>query len=110
MFAASIAQPLLKEKAEELWETAKEMNKKRLDNAGIIDKTNYGLYFKKNMVCSEAARWVLVKIGRNAPETRSKTKKWLGRIDFGPADFFAEQPYFLITPLAPVKKKEATDE
>ena len=98
-----LAQPVRADEAARIWEAAKELAKKEADgrnrkSGNIVDQTGYGLYRDNNMVCSEAARWVLVKAGRDIPETSSPIKRLLG-IYYGPANFFADQHSFIITPL-----------
>lgn len=93
--------------AEKLWAAARELGVKQLNSnlenlGGFIEQTmnwtNYGLYGKDNMVCSEASRFVLLKVGLDIPDTHSPFKKLLG-IYFGPANFYSSEQYFLITPL-----------
>jgi hypothetical protein len=92
---ALVAQPVSKVKSEALWEFAKELVRKEAENPY---KTNYGLYGDDYMVCSEAARWVLVNSGMNLPET-SSPYKWVLGIKYGPANFFDDEYNFVITPL-----------
>ncbi len=103
-----VAQPVSKSDAEKLWTAARELGvnqlNSNLENLGntierTMDGTNYGLYGKDNMVCSEASRFVLIKAGLDIPDTNSPFKKLLG-IYFGPANFYNSEQYFLITPLA----------
>lgn len=101
--AASLAQPLTKDEAGKIWNTAKELIKKESviqQNASgnIFDKTGYGLYGNDNMVCSETSRWALVKAGRDIPETASPLKRLLG-IHYGPSNFYNDNHNFIITPL-----------
>ena len=102
-----VAQPVSKMDAEKLWAAARELGVKQLNSnlenlGGFIEQTmnwtNYGLYGKDNMVCSEASRFVLLKVGLDIPDTHSPFKKLLG-IYFGPANFYSSEQYFLITPL-----------
>ena len=111
---ARLAQPLKPDEAAELYKAAKKMrarNVRKMDanhrlyvaTHGLAgdapDKTNYGLWGKENLVCSEAS-WALINAaGRNVSRTTSRTKRLLG-IDFGPADFYANEQHFLITPMA----------
>ncbi len=100
---ASLAQPLTKDEAGKIWNTAKELIKKESviqQNASgnIFDKTGYGLYGNDNMVCSETSRWALVKAGRDIPETASPLKRLLG-IHYGPSNFYNDNHNFIITPL-----------
>jgi hypothetical protein len=98
-----LAQPVRADEAARIWEAAKELAKKEADGRNrktgtIVDQAGYGLYGDDNMVCSEAARWVLIKAGRDIPESSSPIKRLLG-IHYGPANFFADQHSFIITPL-----------
>ena len=52
------------------------------------------------MVCSEASRWALIQAGIPVPETKSPLKKMLG-INFGPANFYTTNQFFLISSLVP---------
>ncbi len=99
----TVATPVRKMDAEKLWAAARELGIKQIaadqEKAGnLIDTTNYGLYGRDNMVCSEASRFVLLKAGLDIPDTNSLFKKLLG-IYFGPANFYSQEQYFLITPL-----------
>jgi len=106
----AVAQPVKEAETAKIWEFTKKLAKKEgniLTKKGgnIIDQTGYGLYGNDNMVCSEASRWVLVKSGREIPETDSPAKRLLG-IHYGPANFFSDEYNFIITPLwAPTEKK-----
>ena len=106
-----IAQPLSKAEGDKLWAAARELGIKELaaepKKAGnLIDKTNYGLYGDDNMVCSEISRWALIKAGRQIPGTGSPFKKLLG-VYFGPANFYSQERYFLISPLGkPAKTRD----
>ncbi|MDP3353108.1 MAG: hypothetical protein Q8S44_05145 [Flavobacteriaceae bacterium] len=99
-----IAQPLNKEEAIKLYETAKEMEVKnkadKVNKAGnLVDTTNYGAIGKDNIVCSEAS-WILLKsTGREMPKSKSQEAKTLG-VDFSPSDFYENVQYFLVTPLS----------
>lgn len=111
---ARLAQPLSPEEAARLYAAAKTMrarNVRKMDAlrrlhvaanglAGdALDTTDYGLWGKENMVCSEAS-WALINAaGRKVPRTTGRAKQLLG-IDFSPADFYAEEQHFLVTPLA----------
>jgi hypothetical protein len=107
--SASVAQPLRKDEAENLWNAAREavmkeslIQQKKAGN--IFDQTGYGLYGDDNMVCSETSRWALLKAGRHIPGSVSPLKRLLG-IHYGPANFFSDGHNFIITPLwAPDEK------
>ncbi len=96
----AVAQPVKEAETAKIWKLTKELVKKEgnIKEGNIIDQSGYGLYGDDNMVCSEASRWVLVKAGREIPETASPLKRLLG-IDYGPADFFSDEHNFIITPL-----------
>lgn len=103
MLAASprvaVAQPVKEAQTRAIWQNAKKLLANEENRTGnIIDQTGYGLYGNDNMVCSEASRWVLVKSGRDIPESASPLKRILG-IHYGPANFFADDYNFIITPL-----------
>jgi hypothetical protein len=99
---AKLAQPLNEEEGKQLYAAAKDMRAKNLakqQENNWFDKTNYGAWGKDNMVCAEAD-WALIKAaGRKIPESADRIKKGLG-IDFSPADFYNNEQYFLVTPLA----------
>ncbi len=103
---AKLAQPLNKEEADRLYSAAKEMRAGNLDKIEAnnwFDKTNWGMWNKENAVCSEAD-WALIKAaGRQIPKSDDRIKKLLG-IDFSPADFYSNEQYFLVSPLAIPKK------
>jgi len=86
-----VAQPLSKEEGDKLWAAAAAL---------AAGDTKFGLYGDEKMVCSEASRWALVKTGQDIPETSSPFKKMLG-IYYGPANFYADQEHFIISPLGP---------
>ena len=90
-----VAQPVKEAETAKIWEVTKDLVRKK---GNIIDQTGYGLYGNDNMVCSEASRWVLVKSGREIPETDSPLKRLLG-IHYGPANFFSDEYNFIITPM-----------
>jgi len=102
----AVAQPLSKEEASKLRAAAEEMQTYSHHKGirAIFDKTNYGIIGKDNLVCSEAARWVLIKAGRDIPEGNA-VKKYGAGVNFSPADFYDMQEYFLITPLSMTRKK-----
>jgi hypothetical protein len=98
-----VAQPLSRAEADKLWAAARELAVKEsaaeLHKAGnLIDKTNYGLFGDDNMVCSEVSRWALIKAGRQIPNTESPFKMLFG-VYFGPANFYSQEQFFLISPL-----------
>lgn len=98
--ASLAASPLKPEEGERLWRVSRELAKNsRNPGFHLIDKSNFGIYGGENMVCAEAARWVLVQAGREIPITESWIKKNIGRVRYGPADFYLNNQYFLITPL-----------
>ena len=104
-----IAQPLSKAEGAKLWAAARELGILELASeprkaGNFVDKSNYGLYGDDNMVCSEASRWALIKAGRQIPTTDSPFKKLLG-VYFGPANFYSQEQYFLISPLGKPAKK-----
>lgn len=97
--AAAVAQPLSKKQGDELWDAAHYLADNRKNN-GLIDKNNYGVTGDNNMVCSEAARWVVMRAkGRYMPETDNKAEKAVG-IKFSPQDFYDHEQYFVVTPLS----------
>ena len=108
----AVAQPVKEAETAKIWEAAKKLVKREANiieghskEGNIIDQTGYGLLGNDNMVCSEASRWVLVKSGREIPETDSPAKRLLG-IHYGPANFFSDEYNFIITPLwAPTEEK-----
>ena len=98
-----VAQPVSKVDGDKLWAAARELGIRELaaerERPGNwIDKTNYGLYGDDNMVCSEASRWALIRAGLQIPNTESPFKKLVG-VYFGPANFYSQEQYFLISPL-----------
>ncbi len=99
----AVAQPVKESETAQIWEAAKQLVKKETDiknrkSGNIVDRTGYGIYGNDNMVCSEASRWVLVRSGRDIPESSSPLKRLLG-IHYGPANFFSDDYNFIITPL-----------
>jgi hypothetical protein len=96
--ATLVGQPLSLHEAQELWKGAHELR----------NTTSYGikiLAYKGDdaMVCSESARWLLLRAGRRVPETQSPDKKILNTelnkkqfVTFSPSDFYESQQYFLI--------------
>jgi|GEM_PF-4673485 len=94
-----VAEPLKSIDAEKLYAAArtKALEETKNKERGLIDTTNYGI-FGDDMVCSEASRWALIQAGYEVPETGSWLKKAI-RIYFGPANFYTEKQYFLISTL-----------
>ena len=96
---AKLAQPLNKKEAKDLFTAAVEMARK--NRKTITDNllgTNYGVWGRDNVVCSEAD-WALLKVaGRAIPQSGDKEKVAVG-IYFSPADYINNE-YFLVTPLA----------
>jgi hypothetical protein len=104
---ALVAQPVKEADTTAIWERTKELVKKEQKKQAkntesrtdyLRDKSGYGLYGPDNMVCSEAARWILINSGLKIPETASPLKRLLG-IHYGPANFFSDDKNFIITPL-----------
>lgn len=99
----AVAQPVREAEAARIWEAAKELIKQeaaiqKSKTDRVVDQSGYGLYGNDNMVCSEISRFVLIKAGRDIPETLSPLKRLLG-IHYGPANFFSDDYHFVITPL-----------
>ncbi|MHB8108869.1 MAG: hypothetical protein ACYDHW_02425, partial [Syntrophorhabdaceae bacterium] len=101
----AVAQPVKESEAARIWENAKNLlDIEKRKSGNVIDQTGYGLYGNNNLVCSEASRWVLIRSGREIPESASPLKRLLG-IHYGPANFFSDEYNFIITPLwAPNEK------
>jgi len=98
---ARLAQPLRPDEAKKLYEAAREMagkNNRALINDHMFDSSNYGVWRKDNVVCSEADWAVINAAGRNIPESDDKLKVAAG-VNWSPADYASSQ-YFLVTPLA----------
>lgn len=97
---ARLAQPLSPDEAKKLYEAAQEMtqkNNRALINGHMFDSSNYGVWNKDNVVCSEAD-WALINAaGRDIPESDDKAKVAAG-VNWSPADY-ATSHYFLVTPL-----------
>ena len=99
---AKLAQPLNEQEGKKLFTAAVEMaqkNRKEIANnwfgTPLLD-TNYGVWGKENVVCSESD-WALINAaGRNIPKSGDGVKVSLG-VDFSPADY-QKSPYFLVTP------------
>ena len=97
--ATLVGEPISPAEAEAIFKAVHELR-----DAGIT----YGVGSDKRMVCSEAARWLLMKAGRDIPRTESGPgypnlitafiqKKDL--VTYSPADYYDNQGYFLIRPL-----------
>ncbi|MBF0619339.1 MAG: hypothetical protein HQL19_04145 [Candidatus Omnitrophica bacterium] len=96
---AQLAQPLNVTEAKRLYTAAVEMaaqNRKSIVGSNLLG-TNYGVWGKDNVVCSEAD-WALLNMARTVqvPGTGDKLKASLG-VDFSPADFFKNGQYFLVS-------------
>jgi hypothetical protein len=99
-----VARPLSDVDAGLLWQAAREVGIKSVNefakrSGNAIDTTDYGIFGEGEMVCSETSRWALMTAGLAIPETRSALKKYVGRIDYGPSDFYVETTRFLVTPI-----------
>jgi hypothetical protein len=95
---AYVAQPLNTIDSGKLWAAARELVLKQTTGShGFVDRSHYGVWGKNDMVCSEAARWVLVKAGADIRQTGSLAKRAIG-IKFSPADIWLDDQDFLITP------------
>ena len=90
-----VAQPLNEGEAKKLWDKAMELHAKNRDNTNPL-MTNYGLYGKDNMLCSESSWQLINSTGRYHIPFDKKIPLASG-IDFTPASFFSNQQYFLIT-------------
>lgn len=96
---ARLAQPLRPDEAEKLYEAAKGMaqkNNRALINGHMLDSSNYGVWSKDNVVCSEADWAVIKAAGRDIPESDDKVKVAVG-VNWSPADYSNSQ-YFMVTP------------
>lgn len=105
---AQLIEPLQDKDGEKLYQVARQLADEQLKNKRtveynniILSGTNYGVK-GTDMVCSEASRWVLIKAGKNVPETDDTVKKMIG-IEYSPADF-CKSKYFIVTPLYGVPK------
>ncbi len=97
---ARLAQPLRPDEAKKLYEAAKGMaqkNNRTLINGHMFDSSDYGVWSKDNVVCSEADWAVINAAGRDIPESDNKVKVAAG-VNWSPADY-ANSQYFLVTPL-----------
>lgn len=111
--ATYVGQPLTQEQGELLWKGAHELRDKFHTNYGPsrVDRNNplsVDPSTNPKMVCSESSRWLLVRAGRNVPETQNANLKIKGIdtglnkkqvVTFSPADFYKQHEYFLIQPL-----------
>lgn len=99
---AKLAQPLNREEAGRLYAAAKAMRAKNVKKIAAnkwFDETTYGAWGKDNVVCSESD-WALIRAsGRDIPASDDRLKKRLG-VEFSPQDFYGNDQYFLISPLA----------
>ena len=100
---AKLAQPLNPKEAKKLFTAAMELaqkNNKEIVNNWFgkpLPNTNYGIWGKDNVVCSEAD-WAIINAGgRNIPKSGDRIKVAAG-VDYSPADFSNSQ-FFLVTPL-----------
>lgn len=98
---AQLAQPLNNKQGEELYKHARQLAQEQLkmnvENTNkIFTGTKFGIK-DEDMVCSEASRWVLHKVGAQIPDTDDIIKKKIG-VKFSPADF-TNTKYFIVTPL-----------
>jgi hypothetical protein len=100
--ATLVGQPLSQREGQELWKGAHELS----NTTSYIKLLPDG---NDMMVCSEAARWLLVRAGRRVPETKSQNVTIAGIdiglnkslfVNFSPADFYEEHQYFIIHPLS----------
>jgi hypothetical protein len=102
--ATLVGEPLSPAEAKAIFKAAHELR-----DTGI----KYGIGSDKRMVCSEAARWLILQTGRDIPGTESQPaevnllvpflqKKDL--VSYSPADFYKNREYFVIRPLD-IKRK-----
>ncbi|MFH1718257.1 MAG: hypothetical protein ABIF19_12965 [Planctomycetota bacterium] len=108
--ATLVGQPLSQHEGQELWKGAHELR----------NTTSYGIRVLAHdgndaMVCSEAARWLLVRAGRRVTETRNQNRTIAGIdtglnkkmfVNFSPSDFYEEQQYFVIHKLGMGKQAQ----
>ena len=97
---ARLAQPLRPDEAKKLYEAAQGMAQKSnrtLINGHMFDSSDYGVWNKDNVVCSEADWAVINAAGRDIPASDDKVKVAAG-VNWSPADY-ANSQYFLVTPL-----------
>jgi len=106
--ATLVGQPLSRLEGDDLWKAAQDLLKTAKYGPSRI--MNFG---NNRMVCSEAARWALVRAGRWVPETQNGSAKILGVdtglnkksvVSFSPSDFYGNQQYFVIHGLSIQKK------
>lgn len=117
--ATLVGQPLSKREGDELWKGAHELRNtttywpSKVPNVkgikGAVTGSNNDGGNDAGMVCSETSRWLLLRAGRNVPETSSESKKILGKdtglrkkqfVTFSPSDFYEEQQYFVVHQLS----------
>jgi hypothetical protein len=103
---AKLAQPLNEKEGKQLFSAAVEMaqkNNKQLINKDtwfgkyLLTDTNYGVWGKNNVVCSESDWAIINATGRTIPHSDNILKLALG-INFSPSDFY-NSTYFMVTPL-----------
>ena len=108
--ATLVGQPLSQHEGQELWKGAHELR-----NTATYGPSQFLNFENDKMVCSESARWALVRAGRRVPKTESEDKEILGVktrlnknkfVDFSPSDFYQEQQYFIIHQLGTQRKGE----
>jgi len=91
--ARLVGQPVSNEETKDLFTAAVKMAQKNRNAGG----TNYGVWGKDDLVCSEAS-WALLKAtDRKIPKSDDQIKV-AGGIGFSPADF-QDSRYFLVTPV-----------
>lgn len=105
--ARLVGEPLNEEQAKKIFTAAVKMAQENRNEiaknwfGSTLFGTNYGVWGKNNVVCSEAS-WILLNAavestGREIPKS-SDEEKVKADINFSPADF-TDQRYFVITPL-----------
>ena len=88
--ATLVGQPISKQQGDEFFKAAEELIK--IGGYGI--KALPAANGNDNMVCSEASRWLLLRVGKRVPETRDELKKKF--VKFSPSDFYDNQQYFVV--------------
>lgn len=111
-YGLDVARPLGAVDADKLWAASSELGVRSLAelarrSGNKIDTTDYGPFGDDDMVCSETSRWALMKAGLVIPETRSRIKREVAGVDFGPADFYVDTDHFLVTPLSGLPSRRA---
>jgi hypothetical protein len=102
--AMDVAHPVARIDADRLWTAARELEIGNLDHIerSAAGFTTYNLVGDENMVCSEAARWALVRSWPGLDQENqlqdAPFKKLLG-VYFGPANFYADRQDFIISGL-----------